>query len=55
VQVWDLRRDDLAFSVNSHKDIITSIQLSPDGNFLLSNAMVGFKPSPDDQRCNSCF
>jgi len=39
-QVWDLRKNELAYSVDSHKDIITSIQLSPDGHMLLSNSMV---------------
>jgi Prp8 binding protein len=39
ISVWDLRRDDIAFSIDSHRDIVTSIQLSPDGNYLLSNSM----------------
>ena len=38
---WDLRKDDpdVNLHLEGHRDIITGLALSPDGNFLLSNSM----------------
>lgn len=37
--MWDLRKDAVSAVLQGHADIVTSVSLSPDGNFLLSNAM----------------
>lgn len=37
--MWDLRKDQVSTVLQGHSDIVTSVSLSPDGNFLLSNAM----------------
>ncbi|CAB3401077.1 unnamed protein product [Caenorhabditis bovis] len=39
IKGWDMRRDDIALSLQGHRDTITSIALSPNGNFIISNAM----------------
>ena len=38
-QVWDLRKNDVLYQMNGHTDTVTGLRLSPDGSFLLSNAM----------------
>lgn len=37
--MWDLRKDEVSTVLRGHSDIVTSVSLSPDGNFVLSNAM----------------
>lgn len=37
--MWDLRKDAVSAVLQGHSDIVTSVSLSPDGNYLLSNAM----------------
>jgi Prp8 binding protein len=37
--MWDLRKDEVSTVLQGHTDIVTSLSLSPDGNYLLSNAM----------------
>jgi Prp8 binding protein len=39
VQAWDRRKMAVAFTLQGHTDTITSLRLSPDGSYLLSNAM----------------
>ncbi|CAD6185205.1 unnamed protein product [Caenorhabditis auriculariae] len=39
IKVWDLRRDTVSHTLTGHKDTITSLSLSPNGNFILSNSM----------------
>ena len=38
-QVWDLRKNDIMFKMSGHTDSPTGFRLSPDGSFVLSNAM----------------
>ena len=38
-QVWDLRKDDVLYTLSGHNDTVTGISVSPDGSYLLSNAM----------------
>lgn len=38
-QVWDLRKNDVLYKMRGHTDTVTGFRLSPDGSFLLSNAM----------------
>lgn len=39
VKVWDLRRCEVTMTLQGHQDTITGMQLSPDGSYLLTNAM----------------
>lgn len=41
IKVWDLRKIEVAMTLKGHTDTITGLRVSPDGNHLLSNAMVG--------------
>ena len=38
-QVWDLRKNNILYRMPGHTDTPTGFKLSPDGCFLLSNAM----------------
>lgn len=38
-EVWDLRRNDLAYVMRGHTDTVTGLSLSPEGTHVLSNAM----------------
>ena len=38
-QVWDLRKNDVLYKMSGHTDTVTGLRLSPDGSFILSNAM----------------
>lgn len=40
VNVWDLRKGEIAMTLPGHDDTITGLSVSPDGNLLLSNSMV---------------
>ncbi|KAK4268481.1 hypothetical protein QN277_025135 [Acacia crassicarpa] len=39
VKVWDLRKGEVTMTLQGHQDMITSMQLSPDGSYLLTNGM----------------
>ncbi|CAG8708807.1 1789_t:CDS:2, partial [Acaulospora morrowiae] len=39
ISAWDLRKKDVSYILKGHQDIISGIKLSPDGSYLLSNAM----------------
>ncbi|XP_031481776.1 uncharacterized protein LOC116251570 [Nymphaea colorata] len=39
VKVWDLRRNEVTMTLQGHTDMITGMQLSPDGSYLLTNSM----------------
>ncbi|XP_015071049.1 U5 small nuclear ribonucleoprotein 40 kDa protein isoform X1 [Solanum pennellii] len=39
VKLWDLRRCEVTMTLQGHQDTITGMQLSPDGSYLLTNAM----------------
>ncbi|CAG8852068.1 35964_t:CDS:2, partial [Racocetra persica] len=36
---WDLRKKSIVYVLKGHQDTISGIKLSPDGSYLLSNAM----------------
>lgn len=38
IKVWDIRKKSVAYSLLGHTDTITSLQVSPDSQYLLSNA-----------------
>merc|ERR1711998_376092 len=39
IRAWDKRKNDVAFVLAGHSDTVTSLRLSPDGSYLMSNAM----------------
>ncbi|CAI2302965.1 unnamed protein product [Caenorhabditis sp. 36 PRJEB53466] len=39
IKVWDMRRDDIKYVLSGHRDTVTSLSVSHNGNFLLSNSM----------------
>lgn len=39
IQVWDLRNEEVLYTLAGHNDTITSISLSPNGHYLSSNGM----------------
>lgn len=39
IKVYDMRREGIVYSMMGHFDSITGLTLSPDGSFVLSNAM----------------
>ncbi len=39
VQVWDMRRNEVVYTLNGHADTVTGLCLSPNGHYLLSNSM----------------
>lgn len=39
IKVYDLRKKDILYQMAGHFDTITGLALSPDGSFVLSNAM----------------
>lgn len=39
INVWDLRQDKIDYSMKGHRDTVTGLSLSPDGNRLLTNSM----------------
>ncbi|CCD65140.1 WD_REPEATS_REGION domain-containing protein [Caenorhabditis elegans] len=39
IKVWDMLRNDVRYVLSGHRDTITSLSVSHNGNFLLSNSM----------------
>ncbi|KAG7996464.1 hypothetical protein I3843_01G160800 [Carya illinoinensis] len=39
IKVWDLRKGEVTMTLLGHQDMITGMQLSPDGSYLLVNGM----------------
>ncbi|CAG8541541.1 7774_t:CDS:2, partial [Acaulospora colombiana] len=39
ISAWDLRKKGISYILKGHQDIVSGIKLSPDGSYLLSNAM----------------
>lgn len=39
IKVWDVRKRAVSYTLRGHQDIITSLNVSPDGQSLLSNSM----------------
>ncbi|XP_075262996.1 U5 small nuclear ribonucleoprotein 40 kDa protein-like [Convolutriloba macropyga] len=61
IKVWDLRRDSCVNSLKGHTDTVTSLSLSPDGCYLLSNSMdntvriFDVRPFAPIERCVKVF
>jgi len=64
VQVWELRKNQVAYDLQGHLDVITGCSLSPDGNHLLTNSMDNtlrawdvrpFVRGGDSRRCVKVF
>ncbi len=39
VQVWDMRRNEVVYTLPGHADTVTGLSISPNGDYLLSNSM----------------
>lgn len=39
IKVWDVRKNDVAYTLKGHMDTVSGMALSPDGAHLLTNAM----------------
>lgn len=39
IKVWDVRKNQLAYTMKGHMDTVSGMSLSPDGNNLLTNSM----------------
>ncbi|VDN23008.1 unnamed protein product [Cylicostephanus goldi] len=61
IYCWDMRRDDISYVLQGHKDIITGLALSPNGNYVLSNSMDcsakmwDIRPFAPQERCLKSF
>eukprot|EP01080_Neovahlkampfia_damariscottae_P001078 gene1078-10597_t len=61
IKCWDLKKLENIYSLEGHKDSITGISLSPDGNSILSNSMdqtlriFDIKPYCQGNRCKKIF
>lgn len=61
VNVWDLRKGEIAMTLPGHDDTITGLSVSPDGNLLLSNSMDNslrvwdMRPYAPANRCMKIF
>lgn len=56
-QIWDIRKNGLLQKMRGHTDTVTGLSLSPDGSYLLSNAMDNtlriwdIRPFAPQERC----
>ncbi|KAB0795078.1 hypothetical protein PPYR_11917 [Photinus pyralis] len=61
IKVWDIRKNELLYSMRGHADTVTGISLSPDGSYLLTNAMDNtlriwdIRPYAPQERCVKVF
>lgn len=61
VKVWDIRRNEVTMTLQGHQDMITGMQLSPDGSYLLTNGMDNrlciwdMRPYAPQNRCVKIF
>lgn len=61
LQVWDLRKNGLLYRMRGHNDTVTGLSLSPDGSYVLSNAMDNtvriwdVRPFAPQERCVKIF
>lgn len=39
IKVWDVRKNQVVYTMKGHMDTVSGLALSPDGSYLLSNAM----------------
>lgn len=57
IKVWDVRKNELLYTMRGHTDTVTGLTLSPDGSYLLSNAMDNslriwdIRPFAPQERC----
>ncbi|KAL4567710.1 hypothetical protein LXL04_023302 [Taraxacum kok-saghyz] len=57
IKIWDLRKNEVSMSLQGHQNMITGMQLSPDGSYLLTNGMDGtlriwdMRPYAPQNRC----
>ncbi|KAL9548054.1 hypothetical protein MBANPS3_005867 [Mucor bainieri] len=61
IKVWDVRKNQLAYTMKGHMDTVSGMALSPDGNNLLTNSMDNtvriwdIKPFAAADRCLKIF
>ncbi|KAL6064764.1 U5 small nuclear ribonucleoprotein 40 kDa protein [Balamuthia mandrillaris] len=61
INVWDVRKQDVVYTLDDHNETITGISLSPDGSYLLTNCMDNFlrifdiRPFVPGDRCLKFF
>lgn len=61
IKVWDLRKNELLYSMKGHTDTVTGMALSPDGSYLLTNGMDNtlriwdIRPYAPQDRCIKIF
>lgn len=61
IKVWDIRKNELLYTMRGHTDTITGLTLSPDGSYLLSNAIDNtlriwdVRPYAPQERCVKVF
>lgn len=61
VKVWDLRKGEVVMLLEGHNDTLTGMRLSPDGSYLLTNAMDctlriwDMRPYAPQNRCVKIF
>ncbi|KAI8881850.1 WD40 repeat-like protein [Backusella circina FSU 941] len=61
IKVWDVRKNDVAYTLKGHMDTVSGMALSPDGSYLLTNAMDNtvrmwdIKPFASGDRCLKIF
>ncbi|KAG1433629.1 hypothetical protein G6F57_022013 [Rhizopus arrhizus] len=61
VKVWDVRKNQVAYTMEGHLDTVTGMRLSPDGSYLLTNSMDNtvriwdIKPFAPNDRCLKVF
>lgn len=61
IKVWDLRKNEVSMKLQGHTETITSMQLSPDGSYLLTNSMDctlrvwDMRPYAPQNRCVKIF
>lgn len=59
--MWDLRKNAILYELKGHTDTVTGVSLSPDGSYLLSNAMDNslriwdIRPYAPQERCVKIF
>ncbi|KAI9486792.1 MAG: U5 small nuclear ribonucleoprotein 40 kDa protein [Benjaminiella poitrasii] len=61
IKVWDVRKNQIAYTLKGHADTVSGMSLSPDGSYLLTNAMDNtvrlwdIKPFAPADRCLKIF
>jgi Prp8 binding protein len=61
LKVWDLRKNEVIYTMHGHSDTVTGMELSPDGSYLLTTAMDNtvriwdVRPFAPQERCVKIF